>query len=80
MNIVKVQDDQSALDFLRVPTRIYRNDPNWIRPLDQDIETIFDPKQNEAFKGGIQKGIQPVVLPPLSMRKWHIQIHNLRAV
>lgn len=52
MNIVKVQDDPSALDFLRVPIRIYRNDPNWIRPLDQDIESIFDPKQNEAFKGG----------------------------
>jgi hypothetical protein len=52
MNIVKVHDEQSALDFLRVPSRIYLNDPNWIRPLDQDIETIFDSKQNEAFQGG----------------------------
>lgn len=32
--------------------RIYRNDPNWIRPLDKDIEEVFDPGRNKLFRDG----------------------------
>ncbi len=39
-------------EFLMFPVRLYRNDPNWIRPLDQDIEDVFDPKKNKMFKHG----------------------------
>ena len=39
-------------DFLEMPVAIYANYPNWIRPLNQDIEAIFDPKQNKLFRGG----------------------------
>ncbi|MBO9641006.1 MAG: hypothetical protein J7576_22745, partial [Siphonobacter aquaeclarae] len=38
--------------FLELPVRLYRNDPNWIRPLDQDVESVFDPKKNKAFRTG----------------------------
>ncbi|WP_369804056.1 hypothetical protein [Siphonobacter sp. SORGH_AS_0500] len=39
-------------EFLMFPVRLYRHDLNWIRPLDQDIEDVFDPKKNKMFKHG----------------------------
>lgn len=38
--------------FLEFPVSLYASDPNWIRPLDQDIEVIFDPNKNFHFKKG----------------------------
>ena len=38
--------------FLEFPVSLYASDPNWIRPLDQDIEVIFDPNKNIHFKKG----------------------------
>ena len=29
-------------DFLRLPYRIYANDPNWVAPLERDVRTMFD--------------------------------------
>src|ERR1700739_2749713 len=47
---VKTSADKKA--FLQVAIDIYRNDPNWIRPLDKDIEEVFDPAKNKFFKRG----------------------------
>ncbi|EDM36578.1 hypothetical protein PBAL39_24960 [Pedobacter sp. BAL39] len=52
MQILRVSDHQQKRQFLDVANLIYKEDPNWIRPLDQDIEKIFDPKQNDFFKHG----------------------------
>src|SRR5437868_14884605 len=41
-----------AADFIKVPLQIYKNDPNFIRPLDKDITEIFDPYKNRAFRSG----------------------------
>ena len=38
--------------FLEFPVSLYANDSNWIRPLDNDINSIFDPKKNPHFKHG----------------------------
>ena len=38
--------------FLEFPVSLYASDPNWIRPLDQDIEVIFDPNKNTHLKKG----------------------------
>lgn len=38
--------------FLQVAVDIYKGDPQWIRPLDKDIEAVFDPAQNKFFKKG----------------------------
>ncbi|HXL58818.1 MAG TPA: hypothetical protein VN958_21295 [Chitinophagaceae bacterium] len=43
---------KSAVDFIEVPLHIYKNDPNFIRPLDKDIAEVFDPKKNKAFHSG----------------------------
>jgi hypothetical protein len=52
MTLVEVIDQKTARTFLEMPMDIYRNDPNWIRPLDKDIESVFDKKQNKAFRHG----------------------------
>ena len=38
--------------FLEFPVALYATDANWIRPLDNDIEAIFDPKKNGHLKNG----------------------------
>ncbi|MCW3121208.1 MAG: hypothetical protein JWQ38_700, partial [Flavipsychrobacter sp.] len=50
MHEVKTEADKKA--FLQVAIDIYKNDPNWIRPLDKDIEEVFDPAKNKFFKRG----------------------------
>lgn len=52
MQIIPVTDKITAKEFLKVPLMIYKNDPNWIRPLDEDIEKVFDPKKNKFFRHG----------------------------
>lgn len=39
-------------EFLDLPKRIYKNDPYWICPLDNDIRGRFDPRTNELFQDG----------------------------
>src|SRR6476469_8686513 len=43
---------QNVMDFIKVPLLIYKNDPNFIRPLDKDVNDVFDPKKNKAFRFG----------------------------
>lgn len=52
MQLIPVTDKRLAKDFLHVPLAIYKDDPNYIRPLDKDIEDVFDPKKNKAFRFG----------------------------
>ncbi|HEY0177839.1 MAG TPA: GNAT family N-acetyltransferase, partial [Pedobacter sp.] len=52
MQIIPVSGSQTKKEFLKVPHFIYKNDPNWICPLDQDIEKTFDPDKNPFFKHG----------------------------
>lgn len=52
MKIIEVNDSASKKEFLKLPVRLYKNDPNWIRPLDADIESVFDPSKNKNFRHG----------------------------
>lgn len=52
MNIVEVTTPSLAKDFLKVNVLLNRNDPNYIRPLDKDIDEVFDAKKNKAFRFG----------------------------
>jgi len=47
-----VQNDAQAKEWLLFPLEIYANDPNYIRPLDKDIEDVFDSTKNKYFKFG----------------------------
>lgn len=52
MKIVSVANKTDRKDFLNVVSSLYAHDENWIRPLDQDVEKIFDPANNPFFKHG----------------------------
>jgi GNAT superfamily N-acetyltransferase len=41
-----------AREFLGFPVRLYHHDPHFIRPLDQDIASVFDPAKNKLFREG----------------------------
>jgi hypothetical protein len=51
-SLIEVNSKKAEREFLLVPISIYKNDPNWIRPLDNDIKSIFDPKKNKRFRHG----------------------------
>jgi len=52
MQIVEIQDKATAKEFLLFPIKLYKNYSNWIRPLDKDINGIFDPETNKYFRHG----------------------------
>lgn len=52
MQLIEVSDKSLERDFLLMPLKIYKNDPDYIRPLDKDITDIFDPKKNKTFRFG----------------------------
>ena len=52
MHIVEVKNAQEAKDFLLFPLKLYKGDPYWVRPLDDDVENFFNPKKNKTFRNG----------------------------
>lgn len=52
MQLIPVSNPLLAKEFLQVPLLIYKNDPNFIRPLDKDIEAVFDESKNKTFRFG----------------------------
>ena len=52
MKLVEVKDKRAVREFLEFPVKLYREHPNWIRPLDKDIEAVFNPKLNRNFDNG----------------------------
>ena len=55
MKIIEVKTKQDWRLFHRVPHEVYRHDPNWIAPLEDDIESIFDVRHNSLLKRGEAK-------------------------
>jgi hypothetical protein len=52
MQLVEVTNPQLAKDFLEVNVAINKAFPNYIRPLDKDINDVFDEKKNKTFRFG----------------------------
>ena len=52
MEILPVSNLETVREFLNVVGLIYKDDKNYIRPLDAQIEEIFDPSVNDFFKHG----------------------------
>jgi len=52
MKLFEVKDKRTACQFLEVARVLYKNDPVWVCPLDQDINKIFDPSKNAFFRDG----------------------------
>ena len=52
MKLIEVKDLQTVKEFLEFPVRLYKNEKNWVRPMDKDINTIFDRDENKFFRHG----------------------------
>lgn len=52
MQLIEVTTPESAKEFLKVNVIINQNDVNYIRPLDKDVNDVFDPKKNKTFRNG----------------------------
>jgi hypothetical protein len=52
MQLLQVSDKITEKEFLEVPLNIYKGDPNYIRPLDKDINDVFDQEKNKTFRFG----------------------------
>jgi hypothetical protein len=48
----EVTDKKLVKIFLEMPVSLYKEDKNWIRPLDDDIEKIFNPDRNKLHRNG----------------------------
>lgn len=49
---ILVNSPETQKEFLEFPARLFRNEKNYIRPLDKDIEEIFNPNKNKFFRNG----------------------------
>ncbi len=52
MKLIEVKDKKTAKEFLEAARVIYKNDTVWVCPLDDSIETIFDPARNVFHQHG----------------------------
>src|SRR5690348_15022320 len=52
MRVQEVCSQRDKQWFLEMPGLIYRDDPAYIRPLDKDINAVFDPAKNKFFRQG----------------------------
>lgn len=52
MKIVEVNTSELEKHFVEMPIKLYQGDINYIRPLDDDIYSIFDSTRNKSYKDG----------------------------
>ncbi len=52
MQLVEVKNKALDKAFIQFPVELYKNEENYIRPLDKDIRAVFDPEKNKNFKNG----------------------------
>jgi hypothetical protein len=52
MILTEVTDKATRKAFLDVAKAIYKNDDNWVCPLDNDVEAVFDPLKNNFHQYG----------------------------
>lgn len=50
MQLVEVKTRSEENDWIQFPVKLYANDPNYIRPIDQEVRDVFDPEKNRLFK------------------------------
>jgi hypothetical protein len=52
VNIIEVTNQKHQTEFTDLAGKLYQNDSNYARPLDAEIEGIFNPEQNSFFSHG----------------------------
>ncbi|WP_143304838.1 hypothetical protein [Chitinophaga vietnamensis] len=52
MELIIVDNEKTARQFLDIHIQLNKDVPGWIRPLDKDINEVFDKEKNKAFRHG----------------------------
>jgi GNAT superfamily N-acetyltransferase len=52
MKVTVVTTAAQRKEFVGFARRLYKGDPNWVCPLDSEVESVFDPARNAAFSHG----------------------------
>jgi len=52
MKLQEITATTGSRIFHDVARSVYAGDPNWIAPLDMEVEAVFDPKKNSSFEHG----------------------------
>ncbi len=52
MEVIKISTESQRKEFNAFPARLFHADPNYIRPLDKDVDEVFNPKKNKFFRFG----------------------------
>jgi hypothetical protein len=52
MIVQPVRDTKTERLFLDLPDIIYKGDASWVKPLEKDLNAVFNPDKNKAFKHG----------------------------
>lgn len=52
MELIEVSTSRQAKDFIRANAELNSSVPGYIRPLDREIEMVFDKKQNKFYRSG----------------------------
>ena len=52
MQLIAVSDKKTSREFIETNVLINQSNPDYIRPLDVDVNSVFDPKKNKAFRHG----------------------------
>ena len=50
MQLIEVTNKALEKSFIHFPIPLYKNEKNYIRPLDKDIKAVFDPTKNKNFR------------------------------
>jgi hypothetical protein len=50
--LIEVTSPQLAKEFLAINVALNKNNPSYIRPLDKDVNDVFDKKKNKTFRFG----------------------------
>lgn len=55
MHLVEVTDKKTAAEFIKIAVKINKSNPAYIRPLDNEVNEVFDPLKNNFFNHGEPK-------------------------
>ncbi|HTI12916.1 MAG TPA: hypothetical protein VL832_30335 [Puia sp.] len=52
MQLIEITTPSQAKEFIQANVRLNQQDPAYIRPIDAEINEVFDPAKNKAFRHG----------------------------
>ena len=50
MKLVEVTTAELENKWVLFPVHLYKDDPLYIRPIDQEVKDVFDPDKNKVFR------------------------------